>query len=88
MQQKAKEAIASTLILLNGLLPYLKRPPEGRLINLPPQLCLSMVHDMTTVEWLSGSMSSFLRDLCHALRALDCRIDFLCPGDTGMRVGK
>jgi hypothetical protein len=78
-------AITTNIAFINLLLPYLKPPPEGCLINLPPQLCLATIQDQTIANRLSASMTVFLDQLKGKLEALGCGLHFLMPGKTDFR---
>jgi short-subunit dehydrogenase involved in D-alanine esterification of teichoic acids len=73
--------IARTTGLLDVLIPFLRKSPKGSLINIPPQLCLAMVSDVTVADNLATAMTKFLEELNTRLLALDCKLVFLQPGE-------
>jgi len=80
--KRMDEAIANNVALIKMLQPYLKPPPEGCLINLPPQLCLATIQDQAIANLLSATMTVFLNQLRGELEALGCGLHFLLPGKT------
>jgi hypothetical protein len=74
-------SIATTMALLKGLTPYLRREPKGSIINIPPQLCLATLADPLEGDKLLQAMELFLNQLHRELLTLDCHLRFLEPGE-------
>ncbi|MEO3408497.1 hypothetical protein AAFN85_31575 [Mucilaginibacter sp. CAU 1740] len=73
--------IESTMSLLRGLKPYIRRQPPGSIINLPPQLCLINMPGEEAAAKSLQNLDTFLTGLKAELRSLDCGLHFLEPGE-------
>jgi short-subunit dehydrogenase involved in D-alanine esterification of teichoic acids len=81
VQWAITKEIDRSIEMIQILLPYLSRDPKGRLINVPPQLCLVSVADRKVADNLGAAMELFLGALQIKLQALDCTLIFLKPND-------
>jgi short-subunit dehydrogenase len=74
-------SISATIEMIKTLFPYLNKEPMGRIINIPPELCLATLPDGSNAELLTLSMDLFLKNLHDELLNLDCKLSFLKPGE-------
>ena len=81
IRDEAIKSIADTITLIRSLLPYLRKKTKGRLINIPPQLCLATLPGNADAVVLSSSMEFFLNELHQELKALNYPLTFLEPGE-------
>lgn len=72
-------SVAATIAQLRAFVPYLK--PDGAIINIPPQLCLSTLADLSKGPDLLQAMDLFLAALYQKMEPLNCRLHFLGPGE-------
>ena len=78
-QPDISDSIARTKVLLTAFLPHLKA--EGVIINIPPQLCLTMLADQGERANMLHIMDEFLKRLRQELETLHCNLRFLEPGE-------
>ncbi|WP_158798791.1 SDR family NAD(P)-dependent oxidoreductase [Pedobacter sp. L105] len=88
VEKTIQSGAISTIDLITGMLPYLRKKPQGNIINIPPQLCLASVPDPLIALNLAAAMELFLKRLHQGLQTLDCGLKFLEPGErlTGFKV--
>ncbi len=81
IKRDVETSVSATIELITALLPFLRKNPTGRIINIPPQLCLASIPDKTNADRLAWGMEMFLGSLHEKLSTLHCGLTFLQPGE-------